>query len=279
MKAKNIYEFMSNLDIDESVAGIDAVTITATGLEGKLTTQMVLHELREYLAVEQEKKFSFMGARGWQRGSVRYADKRAEYDKRVLWAVLMVTGRESEDALRVALKAGDCKFTRVDINVDVILKGRVLGLARKLKDAYKGPSQVKLVESLTGDTVYFGSRESESYIRIYDKSAEYGQEQGFVWRFELEAKRGRAEAVAEYIGLQGKRGIPDLVFTALKQKSVPTPNIGETVNIQRAAMTLSSVEMKLNWLRTQVRPTVRWLYKVGLANEVSEALQLELFDI
>jgi len=183
----NIYEYIHGLSIDGIECGIDALTITAVGLEGKLSIDLVLHSLRGYIEAQQTKDFKFQGAMGKSWGSVRYAKKWNEH-MQIQWAILMVTGEQSAGAFKESLKVGDVKYTRIDLCIDVFMRERILGLPRKLKDTYKGGSKLKLIESFTGDTLYCGSRESESMLRIYDKSPEYGEELGKVWRFEVEYK-------------------------------------------------------------------------------------------
>lgn len=269
----NIYDFMQKLPIVGYEGCIDALTVTSTGLDGKLSIAVILHELEDSLIVEPLKPFKFQGARGWSRGSVRYADKRKE-ETGILWAILMVTGKDSERSLKTAIKVGGVKFTRVDVAIDVKMSEKVIGLARKLKDGYKGGKQVKLIESLTGDTFYCGSRESDMMVRIYDKSEEYNENQGMVWRFEVEFKGGRAEAIADYIAMQGKSGIPDLLWTALQQSHLPAPIWGQTIDLKSSRVTMASSERKLAWLGEQVKPTVRWLQSLGKETEVLQQLGL-----
>lgn len=275
MSRLNIYEYMHNLPVVGGTPGIDAITLTALGLEGKLSISYIMNELREKMEVEEPKPFSFNGAKGWARGSIRYAEKYNELHQKQ-WAILMVTGEDSGKILRQSLLYSDIKYTRVDLCVDIEMSERVLGLARKLKDGYKGKSQVKLIESLTGDTFYCGSRNSESYIRIYDKSEFYGREAGHVWRFEVEFKGGLATLVPDLVAEVGSDGIKDIIFQECRHKDLPSPVPGKVVNLKRKMVTMSSSEMKLNWLKSQVRPTVSWLSKLGMKEQVMDALQLNL---
>lgn len=271
----NIYDFMHSLDIDSKSVGVDALTITATGLDGKLSVDLVLDELKDVTEKEWPKPFSFQGAKGRSWGSVRQASKWDDH-QRQLWTILMVTGKDSPRALKQALKVDDIKYTRIDTYIDVKMSQRVLGLARKLYDTYKGTSSKKLIESETGDTVYFGSRMTESMIRIYDKSKEYNEELGMVWRFEVEYKKDLANGVVQYLSEYGNSGIDELVWAECKSKSLPVPAIPDKVNIMRDMVTLSSAEMKLNWLGRQVMPTVKFLRRLGLEDRVKEVLQLDL---
>jgi len=92
---------------------------------------------------------------------------------------------------------------------------------------------------------------------------------------ELANSQSRAETVAEYLAVQGKAGIPDLMWTTLKSSDLPSPVWGQTVDITSQRVTMTSSERKLAWLGTQVRPTVKWLQKLGLRDEVLK--QLDLF--
>lgn len=272
----NIYEYMQQLPIDGQECGIDALTITATGLDGKLSVDLVLHSLASYIETQEVKPFRFQGAAGKAWGSVRYAAMWNDR-KSVQWAILMVTGAQSSGAFKESLKVRDVKYTRLDLCIDVFMRERILGLPRKLKDTYKGNScQPKLVESMTGDTLYVGSRQSESMVRIYDKSAGYGEELGKIWRFEVEYKGELVQLVAPIIEREGVAGISDLVWSEMRNKELPTPAIPDKVNLGRRMVTLSSAEMKVNWLNRQVAPTVRWLKAMGLEDQVREVLELEL---
>lgn len=271
----NIYDYMHGLDIMERAQGLDALTITSLGLDGKISIDIVLHSLRDQIEIERPKAFRFQGATGKAWGSIRYATKWNELGQRH-WAILMVTGKSSQAAFREALKVKDVKFTRVDTYIDVKLAGRALGLPRKLYDTYKGDCSKKLIEGLMGDTLYVGSRQSESMIRIYDKSPEYGEELGKVWRFEVEYKSALAGGVASYLSEYGNSGIDELVWSECKDKGLPVPAVPNKTNVLRDMATLSSAEMKLNWLGRQVSPTVTFLRRLGLEGEVYRQLGLDL---
>jgi len=224
--------------------------------------------------LEEKKPFDFRGARGWTRGSVSYAEQLKNGLK--VWCILMVKGELSSKAFETAQKLDDLKVTRIDIAVDVMLLETVKKLPRKIKDTYHGVFDVQLIESLTGDTLYCGSRESSTYIRIYDKSEEYGLELGRVWRFEVEFKQDKAPIVAAHIRDNGIAIAQDIVWTALKSRGIPSPKIGQTVNLKARKVTLSTADMKLAWLGRQVKPTVEYLRSIGKEREVYEQLGFEL---
>jgi len=276
MPSDNIYEYMHNLGVVAQAETVDALTLTATGLEGKLSISLVIDAMRDRLILEEKKPFKFRKAVGWTRGSVSYAEEMKQGVK--LWCILMVKGELSEVAFTIAQKLDDIKITRLDIAVDIQMVERVTQLPRKLKDTYRGVFPISLIESLTGDTLYCGSRESGTYIRIYDKSEEYGLDLGYVWRFEVEFKSERAQVVAELLKKQGIAIAQDIVWTALRSRDIPSPKVGQTVNLKARKVTMSSSDMKLAWLGRQVRPTVKFLASIGRLQEVYEQLGFEWRD-
>lgn len=274
----NIYQYISELPIEGDSQAVDAMTVTATGLEGKIAIGLVLEDMREYLDVQQKKQFKFGGATGWQKGAVRYAEKTRE-DLGKLWAILMVTGEQSEVGFRIASSLDALRFTRCDCAVDIFMYEKVLGLPRLIKDNYKGKSKIVLFESEIGDTLYVGSRESDAYLRIYDKGKAYNLEQGRVYRWEVEYKGALAMPAVEKVRDGGRGAIRELVFGEAKHKSVPSPIVEGQRGIKRERVTVSSAEMKLAWLARQVAPTVGWLNRLGMRDEVIKALQLTLPEV
>lgn len=271
----NIYEYMHNLPIGGQSEAVDALTITATGLEGKLSISLVVEAMRDYLLLQEKKPFTFRNAKGWSRGSVSYAEELKQGVK--LWSILMVKGEQSEIAFTEACKLKDLKITRIDIAVDILMLEPVVQLPRKLKDTYKGKFDINLIESLTGDTLYCGSREGGVYVRIYDKSEEYNYELGRVWRFEVEFKKGQAPTVFGLLRDNGIKIAQDVVWTAVRSRDLPTPKIGQTINLKAQRVTFSTSQMKLAWLGRQVRPTVEYLMNIGKKEEVYKQLGFE-FD-
>jgi hypothetical protein len=269
---------MHNLPIEGYSQAIDALTVTATGISGKVAIGMVLVKLGPSIEAEMKKPFTFQGAKGWAAGSVRYAEK---FDSRAqkLWSIIMVTGEQSKEAFKIAVRQEGLKFTRCDIACDIFLWDKVEGLARVLKDNYNGRQKVTLIESDTGDTVYIGSRESEAYLRIYDKSASYALPKGRVWRWEVEYKRGLAHPAVREVEEGSEDIIRQMVFREARTKDVPVPIIEGSRGIKRTSVCASSAEMKLAWLERQVLPTVSWLQRLGLKEEVMGALQLSIPEL
>jgi phage replication initiation protein len=108
------------------------------------------------------------------------------------------------DLLSRALNVG-AKVTRIDLawddregvlSIDEILEARNAGLCVSRFRGSKLIDQCRLVDGqVTGKGVYFGSRTSDSFLRIYDKALEQGEDGHWV-RVELELKSDRAMAAA-----------------------------------------------------------------------------------
>lgn len=273
----NIYTFMANLTTEGVAESVDALTLTAVGIEGKLSMSLVIDAMGDYLDLQEKKPFKFRRAKGWTRGGVSYADE-LKADSSKLWSILMVKGDEAEVAFTAATKLSDLKVTRLDIAVDILLTEQVLLLPRKLKDTYLGKFPVQLIESFTGDTLYVGSRESGMFIRIYDKSEEYAMALGLVWRFEVEFKYAKAQHIFELLKKDGVGIAADIVWTALRSREIPSPKIGQAVNLKARKVSFSTAELKLAWLGRQVRPTVDYLRMIGKEEEVYRQLGFEYLD-
>lgn len=91
------------------------------------------------------------------------------------------------------------KCTRIDLAIDVLdAPGWLDTIAAHLEAGkYSGSARtITTVKSVTGpgQTIYVGSRQSELFVRIYDKAAQTGA-QGDWTRIEVECKGDRARAV------------------------------------------------------------------------------------
>jgi DNA relaxase NicK len=134
-----------------------------------------------------------------------------------------------------------------------------------------------VTSSYGGSTCYLGSRQSQFYGRLYDKGAQEGMEPGWLWRYEVECKKPAAESVVNR--LLETEAVSDWVSSYVAQffdlRGVSplwhASNIEHAIEIEAK---VTSNEQSLQWLRTQVRPTVGRLCVAGLEAEVREALGL-----
>jgi len=130
-----------------------------------------------------------------------------------------------------------------------------------------------------GRTLYIGSRSSDRYIRIYDKSAESkGLYPDRTWRWEVEYKRPRAGMVAARLLRQGS-GTPavlDIVTSALADVRVRLP-VQEPGSgwIPHRPKALTDSETRLRYTSRVVAPFIQRLIDVVGEEEVMKALRVD----
>ncbi|MBS7007035.1 replication initiation factor domain-containing protein [Anaerostipes sp.] len=178
----------------------------------------------------------------------------------------------------------DAKFTRIDLAIDdVYEKYFSCSQVQKMIENGQCVSKFKsynnqdfrtLKGEKKGHTIYFGSRQSDTFLRIYDKALE--QKSSYPWvRWELEIKHAKADRVAHEICQ--RQSISAVAFGIL-QTYIRFINIDNNVrsrcstntiwldflaNSQKIALTLPkkelSVDRSLGWLNKQVKPTLAGL--------------------
>lgn len=130
-----------------------------------------------------------------------------------------------------------------------------------------------------GCTANVGSRHSEIYIRVYDKTREmkptpYPEN---AWRYEVEAKQKLAQRIYDNWpkSEQSKEYCLAVVGTALANRGIDAPWHHGPLEIDlRITKPTTDEERKLIWLREYVRGTVQLLSFRGLQEEVLDALGL-----
>lgn len=130
----------------------------------------------------------------------------------------------------------------------------------------------------SGATLYLGSRKSERFGRLYDrgikaKSAGAGQ----VWRWEVEFKKGAAQTALECLEKLSDCGT--MVWMAVEawfsERGVSVPPAPHTfVMPPTASKREGTAEDKLQWLSSQVAPSVKKLCDAGKRTDVLKALNL-----
>lgn len=114
--------------------------------------------------------------------------------------------------------ARDNKFTRLDVALDVMdsnLNIRTLAAQLKRGTANTRFQTWNLLDGSTGQTLYLGSRQSEQFMRIYDKGIEQGD--GSNWkRIELELKGSRAQMFARETAKRNERETAEATRAAIK---------------------------------------------------------------
>lgn len=114
-----------------------------------------------------------------------------------------------DDLIRWAFKSG-ARFTRLDVALDLLdcPEAQVSDLLAAMRDgkAKTSGKTWSLIEGSKkgrrGFTLYVGSRQSEKFLRVYDKGAEQGVKRSWI-RAELECKGDYAQAIAARLEAEG----------------------------------------------------------------------------
>lgn len=218
------------------------------------------------------------GYKGWQCGGLRWG--RREQDD-----LIQLHSDEARESWQKVLPLLT-NVTRVDLAVTVWMDRHYIQYAREVyQEIEKLAEDLPIIRNyaiitslLGGDTLYVGKRQSSQMGRIYDKTMESKQEEyANSWRYEVEYKKPIAQQVVErlahaddagaYIQAQVHQWFSDrLIFPVYLPQETQT-----AIAIKRRK---TADEKALEWLATQVRPTVERLTTRGLKQKVIEILQL-----
>jgi len=155
--------------------------------------------------------------------------------------------------------------------------------AQKEEQKETTAAQIRHIRSFgKGDTVSFGSRSSEVFVRVYDKSREQMTDpsEGLV-RYEVELKGERARQSIERLirSKDYESAVVDTLSYWLERRGVPFPWGYETSypwpEIPRPE---TDVERKLRWLASHVRSTVVYLIHKGHRQQALETLGFDETD-
>lgn len=257
-------------------ASVDYLTVTTMNnkASAKLMSSLFSTLTPQFIAEAPKKRWHFMGYEGYSIEGVRYG---INLDR----AIVMLSGQNAS-ALWQKVAPSRTRCTRIDLAVTVTLPEvdtsiAALAYEKVLVDGLRRGTLIS--NSRGGSTLYVGSRSSEQYGRLYDKSSEQGGKAGKEWRYEVECKKPKSESVL--VGLLDaghpstwitsyvwqwfwSRGIEPLFSTAIKMNAIE--------NIAR----VTSTESTLAWLSTSVRPSVQRLMQAGKEEQVYVALGLPL---
>jgi len=259
--------------------GVDYITSIGKSLEAQESMQSFGAELmcKWHDSGEETRPWSMKGYEGFICGPIQLGTREDS-------TILRVTGAEADTHWEKVWYLAD-SITRVDLQVTLRPKIDAARLVAKVRRQSCSWSNKRKDEPLVGwhgdnrggATVYVGSRFSDKFGRCYIKGVESSlpEHVGTV-RFEVQFQKKtcgpllrsvhqsdvRLIAVAGYVcGFFRSRGV-DLCLP-----TVPMSKL----SLSRPA---SNLEKKLQWLRSQVAPSVRALLDAGLYDEVQKALGL-----
>lgn len=173
-------------------------------------------------------------------------------------------------AILRSVKMHGGRSSRVDLALDVWDSGlNPIALSSLNLRPYKGqgrtPKLTTLIGSDSGWTVYVGSRQSEKFMRVYDKGIEQGEKTGDYVRVELECKGEVAHAVGwEFPNMDAERCV-DMARTLIRGQA--------DFNLANWDAALSSEIVELAIPQGRQRDTFGWLVKQcapALAKEIAK---------
>jgi len=181
------------------------------------------------------------------------------------------------------------KVSRLDLAVTVYLENIDKLVARKHYDKLtkKDHSQLQYrfwENGEGGQTIYAGSPYSDYRGKVYDKSAQRGQDAGKAWRYEVVMKSPKNKELGKRLFADWSNDKPvyqDIateVYTWFSDRKIaPVFEVGngQTFDIETEVV-ITSPEKKLRWLSTQVAPTVTELLRLGYIKDVGRALGVQL---
>jgi DNA relaxase NicK len=140
----------------------------------------------------------------------------------------------------------------------------------------------RIVGTPDGKTLYVGSRSSDRYIRIYDKTAESkGDWPQRSWRWEIEYKRPRSGVVARRLLENGvsDRACLDILKSAFEGLNITLPCRAPSSGwVPKRPRLTTTTDTRLKYAHRVVRPFLKGLIESVGEDRVIEALEGSLFS-
>lgn len=220
------------------------------------------------------------GYRGEQIGSIGYGDSEQG-------GIVQCSGGVSTALAAKLVESGiACHCSRIDFqctgqwNRDCKAYGRrVAHDLHKAQVSSSGgrPAKTKSIVGWgDGDSVYSGSRSSDRYLRVYDKSREQHFTTGKnLWRWEVEFKNklaARAWGLVSSVTIDAclTEGV---VVSEVERRGVVVPWEQQSgIGVISQPGTKSDVSRKLTWIKNQVMPTFVFLYQSGFGDTLESMI-------
>jgi len=255
------------------------------------TSVETMRDLAKGLATAEEndgnhmRPWRLLGYEGYRCGRVRWGEARG-------WGLMQLSGDSANTYLAAALDCAD-SVSRLDLAVTVQTDSPRPDLGRELyeqarawRDTHPKAARPWFIGGDgNGWTTYIGQRQSDAYFRCYDKAAETrdaGDESTIrqyvnAWRYELELKGEAAESTARRLVSANDihQSTSALVHGWLSARGVIPPfDCEQPIRPIGTLRRRSDRDRKLDWLLSQVRPTVQWLVENGDIAKVYQNLGL-----
>lgn len=209
-------------------------------------------------------------------------------------AMLQISGEKAGRFFQ-GLRRDDLHISRIDLQVTVKFDIMPPDIAKgAYQDAINHSQGVSILGrrkshlitgSDGGDTAYIGSFSSEQFARIYNKEVQ-SEDLDYTrcWRYEIVLRNDLARQCGRNVP-NGASDVESFILAFVSQwfaqRGVSIPFLGSQylVVLPLKQTRPTDIEAKLTWLRTQVRPTIRYLRDAGYGVLLSEALGLPELDI
>lgn len=210
--------------------------------------------------------------------------------------IFISTGKTTPQIFKAIVPAAK-NVTRVDFQVTVEMPDALPCL---VEDYYAQVCECNkrkytlIQNNKGGKTLYVGSRQSAQFGRVYDKGVESkGAKPGKLWRYEVELKQHRGDAIARrllaYIPQSDEQGMSEMNRT-IQRAIVPAvwewfddrgihpifDRIGDNELVVEIGRSVTSDDRKLEWLTTQVRPTIQDFVSRGLVHKLEKAIGINI---
>ena len=229
----------------------------------------------------QVKPFVWQGYLGWQIGTMSWG-------ARPDGSVIRISGGAAQEYLEADWPTGH-NCSRLDISLTVwgvsdidqtIARHNAEALVAR-NSLHCRPFQVRhIITAGDGDTLYLGSRSSEIFARIYNKEKEQKDDEHYrgAIRYEVEYKGETARQALERGRSQrhDRREYAAMALATMESRGIDVRGDWDARRhiLARVGRAHSDAWNKLEWLRTQVAPTVRWLIDNGHGDDILSALGL-----
>src|SRR3972149_4504132 len=259
--------------VDDLQAGVDWLTVTVKDQENRAPLYYECARIKDRLISigERYRPWSFKGYAGYMVAGLRWGT-RLDSD------IAMLSGADAHQNWYVTGEwATNC--SRIDLAVTVELQSVFPSLLRLYNDCLQRVNGrgVKyggsvIYDSDGGCTLYVQRRSSHAFGRIYDKGIESGLENqpGKLWRYEVEFHKPLAKTILSQI-LSNKyvppgthwneevaQSVASTVYTWYLARNIPpvfslVENRALSLEVEARVVSDGGA---LDWLTTQVRPTV-----------------------
>jgi len=273
--------------IEETRSGVDWISATLKkeehGSDGwyALATNCVLTVHREGNTLENR---SLLGFRGLKSGGCFAGENEHRY-------YCQLSG-EYADRFFEQIDRHQPHYSRIDLQVTVKYQNEQEDIAKAVYYDFVSANTVLpegrrrkghlIVGSDGGDTVYLGAPSSRQRCRIYNK-AKQSEREAYerCWRYEVVF---RDELAREWATMRRDKDSSvawsciETVGAWLEERSVQVPfrYSGDVTVLPKLRTLPTDVERKLEWLKTQVRPTVEYLTELGFRSILLENLGITL---